>query len=249
MSRGVPQAHAGGQGLVQQHRHLLRGGEGAGARLHHHHDLAPRRLLVKKGGQFRHRSPMQGLVQLGQLPRHHDGARPGAQGGQIVQCRGQALGGLEKDHRPRLRRHSPQTPLPLPPLARQEPLEDESLPRKAAPGQGGGDRRGPRQRLHRHAQISRRPRQQGTGIADAGRAGIRYQRDPPSCRQIRQHPRQKLRGGVVIEAAHRGGHPVMVAQNSRSACVLRQNALHLAQDAHPAQGHIFQVADRRGNDV
>ena len=206
------------------------------------------RVLRKKVEEFLQRATMRGVVQLRNLARDRGRTFGAEHLDELAQGLDQAERRLVENHRPRLCGQEGQLRLPAL-FYGKESFETEPVAGKTRIDQRRYECRGSGQRLDLDARLHTGADEKESRIGDAGRTRIADQGDGLAVEDPLFHA---LHFFVFVELVVRF-HPcldvVVLEQDGTGPRVFGQDEVGFLQDADSPQRDVFQIADRRGNDI
>jgi hypothetical protein len=188
------------------------------------------------------------FVELRQLAADRRRARAERRG-HVGERVGEAVGALVEDQGPRLGRQCGETAAALGGTRRQEAFEDETIGRQTRDRQERGDSGRARNGDDRHPGRDRGLEEPIPRIGDAGRPGVRDERDRTPREEIGDERRGALRLHGVVVAAERLRDPEMGEEAAASPRVLGGDQVDGPQGVDRARGQVAEVPDRRRDDI
>src|SRR5207237_10593195 len=125
----------------------------------------------------------------------------------------------------------------------------ERLDRQTTRDQRRNERRRSRNRNGCNAAFDGQREQAESRIGNSRRPGIADYRDPRSRSKLLDEFRRPRGLIVLVIAGRTRGYSVMIEQLLRLTGVLAGDEINLLQHSNGAQGDVFEIADRRGNEV
>ena len=141
--------------------------------------------------------------------------------------------------------HAPAPTLP----GGQKPLEREAVGRQTADAEQRGHHRWAGDGNDADARFGRGVDQTVARVGNTRGAGVADQRHVLSRVQAVDQLRRLGRFGVVVIARQPRGYVVMREELAGVASVFRGDQIDFPQDAQRSDGDVFQIPDRRGDDV
>jgi hypothetical protein len=168
---------------------------------------------------------------------------------QLVESPSQAVGRLKKHDRAGLPFELLEPLTPRSARRWRESHEHELRVAESSDRQGGRDGAGTRDRHDRYLSISGRLDETSPGIGNCRCASVRHERDAFASSQPLEETRCLANFVVLTQADDRLMHVVVGEELGRAPGVLGGDEVRFPQDAERPKRQIFEVSDRRGDDI
>ncbi len=206
-------------------------------------------VALHPADKLRQRAVTNGLELLGQLARQHRPAPGPEDVGHVRQAFENTVRTFVENQRARLGtqlfEHGAARGRP----GRREPLEHETVGRKAGSRQRRDRRAGARHRDHGNARLSGGAHQVETGVAYQRGTCIGDKCDRLTFSQNVDEPGNLAAFVMLMESFCSGANTEMHEKPAAVARILGGDQIGLGKHARRARRHVFQVADGRGHDI